>query len=146
MTIDECITKYLSGHRVVLTEQNIRDILDMLLSGETVTNTARKLNLKSFNVATVRNVFEFECGLVFPNAKRLRDKKYNSKIKGVDLKTNDDVVKLIVLNEAVNSKTIKEYIRETLNISKKKTDKLFRESMEIYCKCCLKDIKKSLAE
>ena len=104
------------------------------LSGETVTNTARKLNLKSCNVANVRNVFEFKCELVFPNAKRLKDKKYNSKIKEVDLKTNDDVVKLITINEAVNSKTIKEYIRETLNISKKKTDKLFRESMEIYCK------------
>ena len=134
MTIDECITKYLSNHRVVLSEQNIRDILDMLLSGETVTNTARKLNLKSCNVANVRNVFEFKCELVFPNAKRLKDKKYNSKIKEVDLKTNDDVVKLITINEAVNSKTIKEYIRETLNISKKKTDKLFREGMEIYCK------------
>ena len=134
MTIDECITKYLSNHRVVLSEQNIRDILDMLLSGETVTNTARKLNLKSCNVANVRNVFEFKCELVFPNAKRLRDKKYNSKIKEVDLKTNDDVVKLITINEAVNSKTIKEYIRETLNISNKKTDKLFRECMEIYCK------------
>ena len=123
MTIDECITKYLSNHRVVLSEQNIRDILDMLLSGETVTSTARKLNLKSCNVANVRNVFEFKCELVFPNAKRLKDKKYNSKIKEVDLKTNDDVVKLITINEAVNSKTIKEYIRETLNISKKKTDK-----------------------
>ena len=134
MTIDECITKYLSNHRVVLSEQNIRDILDMLLSGETVTNTARKLNLKSCNVSNVRNVFEFKCELVFPNAKRLRDKKYNSKIKEVDLKTNDDVVKLITINEAVNSKTIKEYIRETLNISNKKTDKLFRECMEIYCK------------
>ena len=134
MTIDECITKYLSNHRVVLSEQNIRDILDMLLSGETVTNTARKLNLKSCNVANVRNVFEFKCELVFPNAKRLKDKKYNSKIKEVDLKTNDDVVKLITINEAVNSKTIKEYIKETLNISKKKTDKLFRECMEIYCK------------
>ena len=146
MTIDECITKYLSNHRVVLTEQNIRDILDMLLSGETVTNTARKLNIKVCNVATVRNVFEFRCELVFPNAKRLKDRKYNSKIKEVNLKTNDDVVKLITINEAVNSKTIKEYIRETLNISKKKTDKLFRECMEIYCKCCLEDIKKSLAE
>ena len=134
MTIDECITKYLSNHRVVLSEQNIRDILDMLLSGETVTNTARKLNLKSCNVSNVRNVFEFKCELVFPNAKRLKDKKYNSKIKEVDLKTNDDVVKLITINEAVNSKTIKEYIKETLNISKKKTDKLFRECMEIYCK------------
>ena len=134
MTIDECILKYLSNHRVVLSEQNIRDILDMLLSGETVTNTARKLNLKSCNVSNVRNVFEFKCGLVFPNAKRSMDKKYNSKIKEVDLKTNDDVVKLITINEAVNSKTIKEYIRETLNISKKKTDKLFRECMEIYCK------------
>ena len=134
MTIDECISKYLSNHRVVLSEQNIRDILDMLLSGETVTSAARKLNLKSCNVANVRNVFEFKCELVFPNAKRLKDKKYNSKIKEVDLKTNDDVVKLITINEAVNSKTIKEYIRETLNISKKKTDKLFRESMEIYCK------------
>ena len=101
---------------------------------KTRSNTARKLNLKSFNVANVRNMFEFKCGLVFPNAKRLRDKKYNSKIKRVDLKTNDDVVKLITINEAVNSKTIKEYIRETLNISKKKTDKLFRECMEIYCK------------
>ena len=70
MTIDECIKKYLSNHRVVLSEQNIRDILDMLLSGETVTNTARKLNIKSCNVANVRNVFEFKCGLVFPNAKR----------------------------------------------------------------------------
>ena len=60
MTIDECISKYLSGHRVVLTEQNIRDILDMLLSGETVTNTARKLKLKSCNVANVRNVFDFD--------------------------------------------------------------------------------------
>ena len=151
MTIDECISKYISGHRVVLSEQNIRDILDMLLSGETVTNTARKLNLKSWNlkscnVANVRNVFEFKCELVFPNAKRLKDKKYNSKIKEVDLKTNDDVVKLITINEAVNSKTIKEYIRETLNISKKKTDKLFRECMEIYCKCRLEDIKKSLAK
>ena len=134
MTIDECITKYLSNHRVVLSEQNIRDILDMLLSGETVTNTARKLNIKSCNVSNVRNVFEFKCGLVFPNAKRSKDKKYNSKIKEVNLKTNDDVVKLITINEAVNSKTIKEYIRETLNISKKKTDKLFRECMEIYCK------------
>ena len=134
MTIDECIFKYLSNHRVVLSEQNIRDILDMLLSGETVTNTARKLNLKSCNVSNVRNVFEFKCELVFPNAKRLKDKKYNSKIKEVDLKTNDDVVKLITINEAVNSKTIKEYIKETLNISKKKTDKLFRECMEIYCK------------
>ena len=134
MTIDECISKYLSNHRVVLSEQNIRDILDMLLSGETVTSAARKLNIKSCNVSNVRNVFEFKCGLVFPNAKRLKDRKYDSKIKEVDLKTNDDVVKLIVLNEAVNSKTIKEYIRETLNISKKKTDKLFRECMEIYCK------------
>ena len=146
MTIDECITKYLSNHRVVLSEQNIRDILDMLLSGETVTNTARKLNIKSCNVSNVRNVFEFKCGLVFPNAKRSKDKKYNSKIKEVNLKTNDDVVKLITINEAVNSKTIKEYIRETLNISKKKTDKLFRECMEIYCKCRLEDIKKSLAK
>ena len=146
MTIDECITKYLSNHRVVLSEQNIRDILDMLLSGETVTSAARKLNIKSCNVSNVRNVFEFKCGLVFPNAKRLKDRKYDSKIKEVDLKTNDDVVKLITINEAVNSKTIKEYIRETLNISKKKTDKLFRECMEIYCKCCLEDIKKSLAE
>ena len=146
MTIDECITKYLSNHRVVLSEQNIRDILDMLLSGETVTSAARKLNIKSCNVSNVRNVFEFKCGLVFPNAKRLKDRKYDSKIKEVDLKTNDDVVKLITINEAVNSKTIKEYIRETLNISKEKTDKLFRECMEIYCKCCLEDIKKSLAK
>lgn len=134
MTIDECITKYLSNHRVVLSEQNIRDILDMLLSGETVTSAARKLNIKSCNVSNVRNVFEFKCGLVFPNAKRLKDRKYDSKIKEVDLKTNDDVVKLITINEAVNSKTIKEYIRETLNISKKKTNELFRECMEIYCK------------
>ena len=103
MTIDECISKYLSNHRVVLSEQNIRDILDMLLSGETVTSAARKLNIKSCNVSNVRNVFEFKCGLVFPNAKRLKDRKYDSKIKEVDLKTNDDVVKLITINEAVNS-------------------------------------------
>ena len=146
MTIDECIEYYCSCTRCVLSKEDIRNILNLLLAGGTLTSTARKLNIKVCNVATVRNVFEFRCGLVFPNAKRLRDKKYNSKIKEVNLKTNDDVVKLITINEAVNSKTIKEYIRETLNISKKKTDKLFRECMEIYCKCCLEDIKKSLAK
>lgn len=134
MTIDECITKYLSNHRVVLSEQNIRDILDMLLSGETVTNTARKLNLKSCNVSNVRNVFEDRCGLVFPNAKRQKRKQYNSKIKEVILATNDDIAKLIKMNAEIEGESIKEYIRKSLKISEKKVNELFREGMEIYCK------------
>lgn len=134
MTIDECITKYLSNHRVVLSEQNIRDILDMLLSGETVTNTARKLNIKVCNVATVRNVFEDRCGLVFPNAKRQKRKQYNSKIKEVILATNDDIAKLIKMNAEIEGESIKEYIRKSLKISDKKVNELFREGMEIYCK------------
>ena len=137
MTIDECITKYLSNHRVVLSEQNIRDILDMLLSGETVTNTARKLNLKSCNVSNVRNVFEFKCGLVFPNAKRQKRKQYNSKIKEIVLATTDDIAKLIKMNAEIEGESIKEYIRETLKISEKKTNELFRKGMETYCKDCL---------
>ena len=134
MTIDECISKYLSNHRVVLSEQNIRDILDMLLSGETVTSAARKLNIKSCNVSNVRNVFEDRCGLVFPNAKRQKRKQYNSKIKEVILATNDDIAKLIKMNDEINSESIKEYIRKSLKISEKKVNELFRKGMEIYCK------------
>ena len=62
------------------------------------------------------------------------NKQYNSKIKEVILATNDDIAKLIKMNDEINSESIKEYIRETLNISKKKTNELFREGMEIYCK------------
>ena len=134
MTIDECIEYYCSCTRCVLTKEDIRNILDLLLSGETLTSTARKLNIKVCNVATVRNVFEDRCGLVFPNAKRQKRKQYNSKIKEVILATNDDIAKLIKMNDEINSESIKEYIRETLNISKKKTNELFREGMEIYCK------------
>ena len=137
MTIDECIEYYCSCTRCVLTEEDIRNILDLLLSGETLTNTARKLNLKICNVATVRNVFEDRCGLVFPNAKRQKRKQYNSKIKEIVLATTDDIAKLIKMNAEIEGESIKEYIRETLKISEKKTNELFRKGMETYCKDCL---------
>ena len=69
MTIDECIEDYVSSARVVLSKKNVRDIVNMLLDGETITNTARKLKIRVCNVSNVRNAFEDKCGLDFPNAK-----------------------------------------------------------------------------
>ena len=134
MTIDECIEYYCSCTRCVLSKEDIRNILNLLLAGETLTSTARKLNIKVCNVATVRNVFEDRCGLVFPNAKRQKRKQYNSKIKEVILATNDDIAKLIKMNAEIEGESIKEYIRKSLKISEKKVNELFREGMEIYCK------------
>lgn len=133
MTVDRCIEEYLSSARVVLTEKNMRDILDLLLKGETLTNTAKKLNLKVSNVSTARNAFENKCGIVFPNAKRTH-KKYDYKLKKVELNDEEDISELIEKNQEIKGSILRRYIAETLDIPYEKANKLFSEYMKEYCK------------
>lgn len=133
MTIDECVNKYLEGHSLVLTEQDIRNVINMLLAGETITNTAKKLKLKTANVTNVRNVFENKCGLYFPNAKRVY-KKFDYKLSKTKLNSEKDILVLIEENQAVTNRELKTYISDVLNISFEKAGKLYRKYMNEYCR------------
>lgn len=133
MTIDECVNKYLEGHSLVLTEQDIRNVINMLLAGETITNTAKKLKLKTANVTNVRNVFENKCGLYFPNAKRVY-KKFDYKLSETKLNSEKDILILIEENQAVTNRELKTYISDVLNISFDKAGKLYRKYMNEYCR------------
>lgn len=134
MTIDECIIDYVSSARVVLTKKNVRDIVNMLLDGETITNTARKLKIKVCNVSNVRNVFEDKCGLVFPNAKRNYKKNASDSFCKIELNNEEDILTLIENNQFVRSTEIRKYIAESFNIPFDKATKLYSEYMTEFCR------------
>lgn len=133
MTIDECVKRYCSNTNVVLTEKEVKETVKLLLSGETLTDTANKLNIKVCNVYNVRNVFETKCGLIFPNAKRT-NKKYSEKLCKVKLINEEDIAELIESNQAVTNSKLKQYIAETLNMPYDKAGKLYRKYMNEYCR------------
>lgn len=134
MTIDECIEDYVSSARVVLSKKNVRDIVNMLLDGETITNTARKLKIKICNVSNVRNAFEDKCGLVFPNAKRNYKKNASDSFCKIELNNEEDILTLIENNQFVRSTEIRKYIAESFNIPFDKATKLYSEYMTEFCR------------
>ena len=133
MTIDECVKRYCSNTNVVLTEKEVKETVKLLLSGETLTDTANKLNIKVCNVYNVRNVFETKCGLIFPKAKRT-NKKYSEKLCKVKLINEEDIAELIENNQGVKNSNLKRYIAETLNMPYNKAGKLYRKYMNEYCR------------
>ena len=134
MTIDECIEDYVSSARVVLSKKNVRDIINMLLNRETITNTARKLKIKICNVSNVRNAFEDKCGLVFPNAKRNYKKNASDSFCKIELNNEEDILTLIENNQFVRSTEIRKYIAESFDIPFDKATKLYSKYMTEFCK------------
>jgi hypothetical protein len=143
MTIDECINDYTSSARVVLTKKNVRDVVNLLLAGETITSTSRKLNISICNVSNVRNAFEDKCGLDFPNAKRNYQKNTSDSFSKIKLNNEEDILTLIEKNQSREISDIKQYIAKNLNVSTEKANKLFRKYMNEYCepKCNIEPTK-----
>lgn len=134
MTIDECINDYTSSARVVLTKKNVRDVVNLLLDGETITSTSRKLNISICNVSNVRNAFEDKCGLDFPNAKRNYQKNASDSFSKIELNSEEDILVLIENNQFIRNSELKRYIAENMNITFDKATKLFSKYMTEFCK------------